>query len=105
MGTDWALDFKYQVSLSFRSTISTLRFSWKIKYFGEPNIFSSLDILHDFSISGFYNQVLIHFWANFKFFDFPELNFFDLLWLLVDMLLKEGKSESSLVVPHTLKML
>ena len=49
--TNWALDLNYQVSLSFRLTISTLRFSWKIKHFTEQNVFYRLDILHDFSIS------------------------------------------------------
>ena len=48
-----ALDFKYQVSLSFRLTISTLCFSWKIKPFIEQNNFFRLGILHDFSISSF----------------------------------------------------
>ena len=53
-----ALDFKYQVSLSFRSTlsklkVSTLSFSWKIKYFIKQIIFSRLGILHDFLISSF----------------------------------------------------
>ena len=34
-----ALDFKYRVISSFRSPISTLSFSWKIKYFVKQNIF------------------------------------------------------------------
>ena len=55
LGTNWALDFEHRVILSFRSTISTLSFSWKIKYFTEQNIFYRLGILHDFSISSFYS--------------------------------------------------
>ena len=53
VSTNGALDLKNRVILPFRSTISTLRFSWKIKYFVEQNIFYRLDILHDFSISSF----------------------------------------------------
>ena len=48
-----ALDFKYRVISSFRSPISTLSFSWKIKHFVEQNIFYRSDILHDFPISSF----------------------------------------------------
>ena len=55
VSTNGALDLKNRVILPFRSTISTLRFSWKIKYFVEQNIFYILDILHDFSISNLYN--------------------------------------------------
>ena len=53
VSTNGALDLKNRVILPFRSTISTLRFSLKIKYFVEQNIFYRLDILHDFSISSF----------------------------------------------------
>ena len=49
-----ALDLNYRVDLSERSTISTLSFSWKIKYFAEQNIFSRSGILDDFLISSFY---------------------------------------------------
>ena len=48
-----ALNFVLQVILSERTTFSTLRFSWKIKYFTEQNNFYRSDILHDFLISSF----------------------------------------------------